>query len=121
MGICSRSVGSLFTRVRLTTDCDSDGRLIRSGEPAAHHLNESAISLKPKLAGFSVERRLVRGQSQLVLNKRAERLCNEVELPGELFVSPTQPVQPDAESFVQFGRAAPLEPRANCIGENRGL
>ena len=73
------------------------------------------------MTGFGVERRLVRGQRQLVLNEGAERLGDEVELACQLFVGPAQPVEPDAEPFVELGGASALQPCAKSVSQDRSL
>jgi hypothetical protein len=92
--------------------------LIRPGQSAPDSLNERAISLKSELTSLVLERRLVRGQRQLMLNERAEGFGDEVELPGKLLVGPAQSVESEAKPFVELGGAAAREPRAESISED---
>jgi hypothetical protein len=95
--------------------------MIGPSQSTSDHLDEGAIPLKSKLAGFRLERRLVRDKGQLVLHEGAQRLGNEVELLGKLLVRSAQPVEPDTKSFIQFRRATPLKPCAESVGEDRSL
>ncbi len=102
-------------------DCSSNCGLIRPGQPSAHYFHKGTISLKAKLTGLRLKRRLMCDEGQLVLNKGAERFGNEVELPAKLLVSPTQPVEPDAKPFVEFAGTASLQPCTKSVGEDCSL
>lgn len=56
-----------------------------------------------------------------MLNERAKRLGNEVELLLKPLVGPAQSVEPDAEPFVEFGGAAPFQQCAKSVGEDSSL
>jgi hypothetical protein len=84
-------------------------------------VDEFVITLKSELTGFWLERGLVRSYRQLMLDEGAQRFGNEVELPGKLLVRPTKAVEPEAESFIEFGGTATIQPRAERVREDRGL
>ena len=114
-------VGSSIMGRVISSDCSSNRGLIGSSQPTADHFHERAISLKSKLPGFRVERRVMCNEGQLMLNEGAERFSNEVELPGKLLVGPAQPVEPDTKPFIKFGCATPLEPCTKGVGKDRSL
>jgi hypothetical protein len=122
IGWCASAIAETSAiRSPLTSDYSSNWRLIGSGQSSSNRLDERPISLKSKLTGFDIERRLVRDDGQLVLDEGTERFGNEIEFPGKLLIGATQSVEPHAKPFVEFGGPAAVKPGTERIREDGGL
>src|SRR5258705_7080479 len=116
-----RAIRLSAIRARLRRDRNSNGRLIRTGEPSAHHFDEGAVSLKTELARLALEGRLVCDESQLMLYECPKRFGNKVEFLGQQIVDPAQPIKPGTEPVIEFRRAAAIEPSTKGVSEDRSL
>lgn len=121
VGCASAIPRSSVNRGFLPGNRRSHRRLIRPRQPLRDEVDEFAITLDSELAGFWLERRLVRGHRQLMLDEGTQGLGDEVELMLKPLVRPAQPIKPNAKSVVEFGGTAAIQPCTEGIRKDCGL